>query len=147
MFKIYKSLLAVLLLSLYKISGVVTVVVPMTTNPYLGVSILVKGTTTGTQTDVQGQFQPNGQLQRCAYFLSSASTQEVPLTANQQPEDRLAGSSIQLNEVVVTALNISKDKKSLGYAVQGLKSKDIPRLRKPTWLTQFRKNCRCTGNR
>ena len=30
-----------------------------------------------------------------------------------------------LNEVVVTALGISKEKKSLGYAVQELKSKDI----------------------
>jgi len=40
-----------------------------------------------------------------------------------------------LNEVVITALNISKDKKSLGYAVQGLKSKDISEAKETNLVT------------
>jgi TonB-linked SusC/RagA family outer membrane protein len=54
------------------------------------------------------------------------ATQEIPVTnSSTNLQIVLVEAPNSLNEVVVTALNISKDKKSLGYAVQGLKSKDI----------------------
>jgi TonB-linked SusC/RagA family outer membrane protein len=134
MFKNYKSLLAILLLFLtiqtakaqsVKVSGVVTA--RSDGQPLPGVSIGVKGSTNGTQTDVQGKFNINvnvNDVLRISYI--GFTTQEIPVTnAGAELHIILQEAPNSLNEVVVTALNISKDKKSLGYAVQGLKSKDI----------------------
>lgn len=134
MFKNYKSLLAIILLFLtiqqanaqsVKVSGVVTA--KSDGQPLPGVSIGIKGSTAGTQTDVQGRFtinaNPNDVL-RVSYL--GFTPQEVPVANNSGDlHVILQDAPNSLNEVVVTALNISKDKKTLGYAVQGLKSKDI----------------------
>lgn len=134
MFKNYKSILAIILLFLtiqqanaqsVKVSGVVTA--KSDGQPLPGVSIGIKGSTAGTQTDVQGRFtinaNPNDVL-RVSYL--GFTPQEVPVTNNGDDLRIILQDALNsLNEVVVTALNISKDKKTLGYAVQGLKSKDI----------------------
>ncbi|AMR33561.1 SusC/RagA family TonB-linked outer membrane protein [Mucilaginibacter sp. PAMC 26640] len=134
MLKNYKNLLAILLLFLalqqadaqaVKISGVVTAKGDGQALP--GVTIGVKGTTNGTQTDISGKFTINASANdvlRISYI--GFTTIEVPVNNNGEPlQIVLQEAPNSLNEVVVTALNISKDKKSLGYAVQGLKSKDI----------------------
>jgi TonB-linked SusC/RagA family outer membrane protein len=134
MFKNYKSLLAIILLFLtiqqanaqaVKISGVVTA--KSDGLPLPGVTIGIKGSTTGTQTDTQGKFTINASAKdvlRITYI--GFTPQEIPVTADATTlQIVLQDAPNSLNEVVVTALNISKDKKSLGYAVQGLKSKDI----------------------
>jgi hypothetical protein len=134
MFKNYKLLLAILLPFIFiqtvaaqsvKISGVVTAGADGL--PLPGVSITIKGTTTGTQTNVNGQFAINASVNDVltVSYIGFAIQQ---VTVNQTSTDLkivLQEGVNQLNEVVVTALNISKDKKSLGYAVQGLKAKDI----------------------
>jgi TonB-linked SusC/RagA family outer membrane protein len=134
MFKNYKSLLAIVLLFFtlqqvnaqsVKISGVVTA--KSDGQPLPGVSIGVKGTTTGTQTDFQGKFTipaNANDILRISYI--GFNTVEIPVNNSSEPlKIVLEEAPNSLNEVVVTALNISKDKKSLGYAVQGLKSRDI----------------------
>jgi len=134
MLKNYKLLLAILLPFIFiqtvaaqsvKISGVVTA--KSDGLPLPGVSVSIKGTTTGAQTNNEGKFTLNAKVNdvlRITYI--GFTPKEIPITQNetalQITLDELANS---LNEVVITALNISKDKKSLGYAVQGLKSKDI----------------------
>ncbi|MDB5127106.1 SusC/RagA family TonB-linked outer membrane protein [Mucilaginibacter sp.] len=132
--KIYKPLLAILLLFLIiqtvsaqsvKVSGVVTA--KSDGQPLPGVSIGIKGSTGGAQTDVLGKFTLNANVNdvlRVSYI--GFATQEIPVTNSSTAlQIVLLEAPNSLNEVVVTALNISKDKKSLGYAVQGLKSKDI----------------------
>lgn len=134
MFKNYKSLLAIVLLLFtlqqanaqsVKISGVVTA--KSDGQPLPGVTIGVKGITTGTQTDFQGKFTipaNANDILRISYI--GFNTIEVPVNNTGEPlKIVLEEAPNSLNEVVVTALNISKDKKSLGYAVQGLKSRDI----------------------
>jgi TonB-linked SusC/RagA family outer membrane protein len=134
MLKNYKLLLAILLPFIFiqtvsaqsvKISGVVTA--KSDGLPLPGVSVSIKGTTTGAQTNNEGKFTLNAKVNdvlRITYI--GFTPKEIPITQNetalQVTLDELANS---LNEVVITALNISKDKKSLGYSVQGLKSKDI----------------------
>ncbi|MGF7037436.1 SusC/RagA family TonB-linked outer membrane protein [Mucilaginibacter lappiensis] len=134
MLKNYKLLLAILLPFIFiqtvaaqsvKISGVVTA--KSDGLPLPGVSVSIKGTTTGAQTNNEGKFTLNAKVNdvlRITYI--GFTPKEIPITQNetalQITLDELANS---LNEVVITALNISKDKKSLGYSVQGLKSKDI----------------------
>jgi TonB-linked SusC/RagA family outer membrane protein len=132
MLKIYKSLFAIVLLFLtiqlaqaqsVSVSGVVTA--GSDGQPIPGVSVVVKGAKTGTQTDVQGRFTISaGPKDVLSISYIGFSTQEVPV-GNQPLRIVLQEAANSLSEVVVTALNISKDKKSLGYAVQGLKSKDI----------------------
>ncbi|WP_183559773.1 SusC/RagA family TonB-linked outer membrane protein [Mucilaginibacter sp. SP1R1] len=134
MIKNYKLLLAILLPFILiqtvaaqsvKISGVVTA--KSDGLPLPGVTVTIKGSTTGTQTDYDGKFTISAKVNdilRVTYI--GFTTQEIPVTQNSTAiKIVLDGAANALNEVVVTALNISKDKKSLGYAIQGLKSKDI----------------------
>ncbi|OKS87403.1 hypothetical protein RG47T_2864 [Mucilaginibacter polytrichastri] len=95
--------------------------------PLPGVSILIKGTTTGTQTDIDGKFTLHPHINDVIRVsFTGLSTQEITIKqAETNLQIALLDGQNALNEVVVTALNISKDKKSLGYTVQGLKSKDI----------------------
>lgn len=92
-----------------------------------GVSIYIKGTSTGTQTDNDGKFSLSakpGDILSVAYI--GFTTQEIPVTATTKDLNiQLEEASNSLNEVVVTALNISREKKSLGYAVQELKGEDL----------------------
>ncbi len=84
-----------------------------------GVSVLVKGTSDGTSTNSQGAFSipvRKGDV----LIISSVGyeQQEVVIGNSNTIEVLLTESSGQLNEVVVTALGISRQKKSLTYAVQ-----------------------------
>ncbi|WP_432711800.1 SusC/RagA family TonB-linked outer membrane protein [Pedobacter sp.] len=99
--------------------------------PLPGVSIYIKNTRTGTQTDQNGKFSISakpGDILTVNYL--GFSQQEVPVTAATKVLTvQLEEAANSLSEVVVTALNISKEKKSLGYAVQELKSKDLSEAR------------------
>jgi TonB-linked SusC/RagA family outer membrane protein len=143
MLKIYKLLLAIVLPFILvqtvaaqsvKISGVVTA--KSDGLPLPGVSVSVKGKTTGAQTNVDGRFTINANMNdvlRISYI--GFTTQEVPVTQNSSTLNIvLVEAPNSLNEVVITALNISKDKKSLGYSVQGLKSKDISEAKETNFV-------------
>jgi TonB-linked SusC/RagA family outer membrane protein len=134
MFKIYKYVLGIILslatlqfasAQAVKVSGVITE--KSTGLPLPGVSISIKGGTAGTQTGTDGKFsiQANtNDVLRIAFI--GYNSQEVTITNAANPINiSLEESQNSLNEVVVTALNITREKKSLGYAVQELKSKDI----------------------
>lgn len=84
-----------------------------------GVSIIVKGTNNGVITDIDGNFAisvPNAQSTLVFSFVGM-QTQEVPLNGQSTVNVTLVTSSIGVDEVVVTALGISREKKSLGYSV------------------------------
>lgn len=89
--------------------------------PIIGASVAVKGTKQGMLTDLKGQFQfsklPAGSTLVVSYigFIS----QEV----EAKPKMRviLKTNKVELNEVVVTALGISRQKKALGYTAQEIK--------------------------
>ncbi|MBJ2173848.1 SusC/RagA family TonB-linked outer membrane protein [Aureibaculum sp. A20] len=82
------------------------------------VNIQVKGTNTGTSTDFDGKYEisaPKGGILIFSYL--GFKTQEIKIsdsTLNVSLEEDAAS----LDEVVVTALGISREKKSLGYAIQ-----------------------------
>ena len=143
MLKIYKLLLAIILPFILvqtvagqsvKISGEVTA--KSDGLPLPGVSVSVKGKTTGAQTNVDGKFIINANVNdvlRVSYI--GFTTQEIPITQGITTLNVvLVEAPNSLNEVVITALNISKDKKSLGYAVQGLKSKDISEAKETNFV-------------
>ena len=94
--------------------------------PLIGASILVAGTTTGTVTDFDGTFTlnvPEGSEELLVSYTGYA-TQTVPLTTATSYEINLA-EGVQLNDVVVTALGITRDEKSLGYAVSEVSGDEV----------------------
>lgn len=93
--------------------------------PVIGASILVKGTTVGTVTDFDGNFSlevPEGGKQLEISYIGMAN-QTVAVAPTVKIV--LKSDSQNLDEVVVTAMGISKEKKALGYAVQDVKSEEL----------------------
>ena len=99
-----------------------------TGEPIIGVSVVVKGTTNGTVTDLDGNFKianvKKGATLRFTYLGYNA--QEV-VYKGQPLNITLEEDSKALDEVVVTALGIKKDAKKLGYAVSTVGADDLTR--------------------
>lgn len=99
--------------------------------PLPGVSVVVKGTQLGTQTDANGHFSllvpaANNELE--IRFIGYAP-QTVTIGANNTVSVVLVTDLRQLNEVVVTALGISRETKSLGYTTQQVTGEDLTKAR------------------
>lgn len=97
--------------------------------PVIGASILVKGTTTGTITGVDGDFSLaiSGNSKMLVVTYIGMKTQEVEAKPNLVI--RLMPDAQLIDEVVVTALGISREKKSLGYAVSEVKGDEMAKSR------------------
>lgn len=99
------------------VTGVVT---SSTDNSALiGVSVVLKGTNTGTITDIDGRYSiavPNNQAALQFSFIGF-TPQEVTVGSQSTINVTLVESAQMMDEVVVTALGISRESKSLGYAV------------------------------
>ena len=94
--------------------------------PIVGASVLVKGTTQGTITDVDGNFEISGVKAGSKTLIVSfvgMKSQEVAIKPNMKIV--LQSDTETLDEVVVTAMGISREKKALGYALQEVKSDEI----------------------
>lgn len=88
-----------------------------------GVNITVKGTSRGTSTNAEGTFQLNAPANsRLVFSFIGFTTQEIAIGNRTNISVNLAPDASQLQEVVVTALGISRDKKALNYAVQDLRA-------------------------
>jgi TonB-linked SusC/RagA family outer membrane protein len=83
-----------------------------------GASIKIKGSSAGTVTDVNGNFSINAESNATLVIsFLGYETQEVAVAGRTNFTIRLTVASKGLNEVVVTALGISKEQKKLGYSV------------------------------
>ncbi|MCR8666629.1 SusC/RagA family TonB-linked outer membrane protein [Aestuariibaculum sp. M13] len=90
--------------------------------PLPGATVLVKGTATGTSTDFDGKYaiEANQGATLVFSFVGYAS-QEITVGASNTINITLSEDAAALEEVVVTALGIQREKKSLGYAAQEVK--------------------------
>ncbi len=95
-----------------------------------GVSVVVKGTTIGTTTSADGLYSltvPEGAT--IVFSFIGMKTKEVVLPAGQKILDVVLEEEITgLEEVVVTALGISREKKSLGYAVEEVDGEELNKM-------------------
>lgn len=98
-------------------------------DPLIGVNVKVKGAATGTITDIDGKFTLSvreGEVVEFSYVGYTTKTlklvNENPLIVVLQEDTRT------LNEVVVTALGIKKEAKSLSYNVQQISNDEITRI-------------------
>ncbi|MDW7692285.1 SusC/RagA family TonB-linked outer membrane protein [Flammeovirgaceae bacterium SG7u.111] len=96
-----------------------------------GVSVLVKGTTLGTVTDLDGKYKLTvpETAQTLIYSYVGFASQEVEISSQTSINVILLEDVEQLDEVIVTALGIEREKKALGYAVQEVQGEDLTEAR------------------
>ena len=106
-----------------KISGTV---LSSNNTPVPAASVLLKGDKIGTQTDINGHFtidaSPGNTLIISAVGFS---TQEIEVGNSSTISITLQAGTGELQEVVITALGIKKERKALGYSVSDLNSKEL----------------------
>lgn len=100
-----------------------------TTMPFA--TVVEKGTTNGVATDVDGNFELTVPSPATLLVVSSLGYKNQEMKAGNGTPLRivLAPDLQQLDEVVVTALGISREKKALSYSVQDLKGEELTRSR------------------
>ncbi len=117
------------------ISG--TVLDADTKEPLIGANVSVKGTTRGTTTDATGEFSVQarpGETLVISYIGYTA--QEVLVSSNERLSIMLK-QAVQLQEITVTALGISREKKSLGYAVQEIGGNALDKARETNIISSL----------
>ncbi len=92
-----------------------------------GLNVYVKGSTLGTVTDINGKYTIKVPDKYDVLVFSSIGyeKQEIPVNGREKIDVVMHSGAQNLDEVVVTALNIKRDKTSLGYSVTQVDSKEI----------------------
>jgi len=91
-----------------------------------GVSVVLQGTNRGTQTDADGNYKISATKGGSLLFsFIGFETQTVAVGNMSVINITLKSDAAQLNEVVVTALGISREKKSLTYTAQSINSEKL----------------------
>ena len=96
--------------------------------PLPGVSVLVKGTKSGTQSDFDGKYSIKATSSQVLIFSYIGMKSQEVVAASTNMNVKLKDDSVVLESVVVTALGIKRDKKSLGYATQEVKGEDLTKV-------------------
>lgn len=91
----------------------------------IGASVVVKGTTIGVITDFEGKFQLNVPSDKRTLVISLIGMKTVEVNATPNMTVVMQDNTALLDEVVVTAMGITRDRKGLGYAVQKVKADDL----------------------
>ncbi len=115
-----KNLNAVNMQQKHEVSGII---MDQSGLPLAGANILEKGTTNGTQTDFDGNFSLTVADENAILVVSYLGfiTTEVSVDSKSSIEITLQEDSAELDEVIVTAFGIKREKKSLGYSASEVK--------------------------
>lgn len=107
--------------------GKVTGTVVDSFGPVIGASVIIKGTTNGNITDMDGNFTLEGLKSGDIIEISYVgyATQQITYTGQPSINVTLSEDSEQLEEVVVTALGMKRATKALGYAMTEMKGDDL----------------------
>ncbi len=106
--------------------------------PLPGVTVKIKGTDQGVSTDANGKFSISAQTGTTLTFSYIAYlSQDVTVGADNVINVVLVENTQQLSEVVVTAIGISREAKSLGYSTTTVRSEDLTRARETNVLNSL----------
>lgn len=101
-----------------------------------GVSVLVKGTTNGTTSDANGKFtlsaSPSSKL---VFSFIGYKSLEVDVANRSVLDIVMSEDASQLNEVVITALGIDKDKRALGYSTAVINNEALVKTASPNFAS------------
>jgi TonB-linked SusC/RagA family outer membrane protein len=94
-----------------------------------GASIVVRGTTIGTVTDFEGNYTLDvpADAQFLVFSFVGYVTQEVAIGGRTVINVQMVPDIMALEEIVVTALGVSRERKALGYSVQAVSSESVSR--------------------
>ncbi len=96
--------------------------------PLIGATVMVVGSTTGTITDIDGNFslecQPGAMLE-----ISFVGYKKVVVKATDGMQVMLESDAQLLNEVVVTALGVKRERKALGYGLSEVKGEELTKAK------------------
>lgn len=107
-------------------------------DPLEGVTVLIKGTTSGAFTDAEGNFKlqvPEGSETLIFTMVGRATIEEA--IAGSSMTVTMSAQDVTLDEVVVTALGLSRDKKSLGYATQEVSGDEVTRVKDANFVNSL----------
>ena len=103
--------------------------------PIIGCAIMIKGTTLGEATDVNGSYSIKANEGQILDFINIGyTTKSITIGKQSQIDVILEFSTRQLEEFVVTALGLTRDQKSLGYAVSKVGSEELTQVVSGNWL-------------
>lgn len=118
-----------------QVKGVVT---DATKTTIPGVSIMIKGTSTGTSTQTDGSFIISAEKGQVLVIRSVGYTPTEVVIGSQTTYDiQLLSDAKNLSEVVVTALGIKKDVRKIGYATQEVKGSELVKAREPNAINSL----------
>ncbi len=97
--------------------------------PIVGATVVVKGTSVGTATQLDGDYVLNvpADAEALIFAFIGMKSQEIVIGDQTVINVRLESDAIAVDEVIVTALGIKRERKALGYAVQDVGSDDLTR--------------------
>jgi TonB-linked SusC/RagA family outer membrane protein len=104
-----------------------------------GVNVVVKGTTNGTVTDSNGSYSlpvPSGATTLVFSFIGLKS-EEIEVGDRTTIDLQMAQDIQQLTEVVVTALNIPREKASLGYSTQAVSGENVSQVKQQNFVNSL----------
>ncbi|MDR2036585.1 MAG: SusC/RagA family TonB-linked outer membrane protein [Bacteroidales bacterium] len=103
-----------------------------------GVSVLVKGTTRGTTTSINGTYSIQATEDAVLVFsFVGMNSQEVPVGINRVINVSMEMASTSIDEVVVTALGMTSERKALGYAAQDIKNEALTQASNTNLMTSL----------
>lgn len=142
MMKTFKALLSMLLLTVATVAFAQNITVTGTVTDansgesLIGASVLVQGTTTGAVTDADGKYTVTVPANATLVYSSIGfKTVAVEVNGKMSHSVALVPDQELLDEVVVTAMGISREKKALGYAVQDVKGDDLVKAANTSFST------------
>ncbi|WP_242117425.1 SusC/RagA family TonB-linked outer membrane protein [Aestuariivivens sediminicola] len=107
--------------------------------PLLGANIIEKGTSNGASSDFDGNYSITLTTNNAVLQISFVGyvSQEIAVSGQSTINATLTEDASQLDEVVVTALGIKRERKSLGYAVQEIQGATIADQREPNLVNSL----------
>ena len=109
-----------------------------TGQPLVGVTVTIKGTTRGAVTDIKGHYSIPANLGEILVFTYIGYlNKEIAVTGANGLTVQLDEDSKQLSEIVVTALGIKKERKSLGYSVTEVKGSELSVARETNFASSL----------
>ncbi|TBW27429.1 SusC/RagA family TonB-linked outer membrane protein [Gramella sp. KN1008] len=106
--------------------------------PLPGVNVLIKDTSSGTQTDFDGNYSiAANQGDVLVFSFVGMETAEYTVANNTTIDVTMSADAAQLDEVVVTALGIKREKKSLGYSVQEVGGEEVSTAKDQSFISSL----------
>ena len=104
-----------------------------------GISVVISGTTIGTSTDIDGNYKLSvpAETKQLRFSGVGMTTRTVDLIASDVLDVTMETNVLNLNQVVVTALGVKREEKSLGYATQMVTGEELSTAKEANFINSL----------